>query len=616
MKAEHKAIVLSIILGLFAWVFDAVVDYLFFYEGPFWGILISDDPSQKVYIRPFIVAYLLTFGLLTSRSLAKLKRSEEVLRESKERLDKFMNSATDGFFLLDSELDYLEINKVGLEIIGLNKEEIVGKNVLDIVPDIKETGRYDKYMEVIKTGRPFFIDDFVPHPKFGDVHLALRAFKIENNLGIITIDITERKRAQEKIEHLNLVLRAIRKVNQLIAKEKDRDKLLKAICKSLIENRGYYNTWITVLDESGGIVTTADAGLGRDFLSMVERLKRGELPYCGRRALKQSEVVVIKDPLSTCSDCPLSGKYRGRGAMSVRLEYGGKVYGLLTVSIPTELTAKEEEQSLLKEVAEDIAFALHDIELEEEMKEKSKQIRNYARQMERAYKTLERAYLDMIQALVISVETRDPYTRGHSERVTQYSKEIAKKMGWKEQELKNLELACRIHDIGKIGISDRILLKNDKLTIAEWAEMKMHPVRGAEMLTFSEFLRPVIPIVRHHHERWDGKGYPDGLKGEEIPLGARIMAVADAFDAMSSTRPYRDTVDLNRIVEELKENARTQFDPQIVKIWLEILEEHRKIPDTQPLSIPNHQGPPSGANLKAIKKRQKKGCPPPKRKSS
>ncbi len=222
--------------------------------------------------------------------------------------------------------------------------------------------------------------------------------------------------------------------------------------------------------------------------------------------------------------------------------------------------------------------SLSDITIQEkaerELKKKSNMIRNYALQMRRAYKALEKAYLDVIHALVISVETRDPYTRGHSERVTQYSKEIAKKMGWKDKELNNLELACRIHDVGKIGVSDRILLKTGSLTIAEWAEMKMHPVKGAEMLTFSEYFQPVIPIVRHHHEKWNGQGYPDGLKGNKIPKGARILAVADAFDAMSSARPYRDAIDYKKIVKKLNESAGTQFDPQIVEIWLEIMEKY------------------------------------------
>jgi PAS domain S-box-containing protein len=180
-------------------------------------------------------------------------------------------------------------------------------------------------------------------------------------------EITERKRAEERIEHLNLVLRAIRRVNQLIARERDRDRLLQGACDGLIETRGYHNAWSALLDEAGGLVTTAEAGLGgEEFTLMVERLKRGELTACGRRALTQSGVVATEDPPSACADCPLSATYGGRGAMIVRMEHGRKVYGLLSASIPAHLTADREEQILFGEVAGDIAFALHSIELEEE----------------------------------------------------------------------------------------------------------------------------------------------------------------------------------------------------------------------------------------------------------
>ena len=179
-------------------------------------------------------------------------------------------------------------------------------------------------------------------------------------------EITERVRAEEKIEHLNLVLRAIRSVNQIIAKGKDRDRLLQGACESLIETRGYHNAWIAVMDEMGGLVTTAEAGLGKGFAPLVEQLKSGELPACGRMALSQPGVVVTEDPPSACADCPLAVSYAGRGAMTIRLEHGGKVYGLLSVSIPAHLVADAEEQVLFEEVAADIAFALHSIELEEE----------------------------------------------------------------------------------------------------------------------------------------------------------------------------------------------------------------------------------------------------------
>ncbi len=178
--------------------------------------------------------------------------------------------------------------------------------------------------------------------------------------------IAERKRAEERIEHLNLVLRAIRNVNQLITRERDRDRLLKGACDRLIETRGYYNAWIALLDKSGGFVTSAEAGLGGDFLPMVEPLKRGELTDCGQRALSQSQVVVTKDPSSNCPDCPLSSMYGGRGGMTVRLEYGDKVDGILCASIPTDFTSDEEEQTLFNGVADDIAFAVYGIQLEQE----------------------------------------------------------------------------------------------------------------------------------------------------------------------------------------------------------------------------------------------------------
>jgi len=190
------------------------------------------------------------------------------------------------------------------------------------------------------------------------------------------------RRREERIVHLNLVLRAIRNVNQLISREKDRDRLLKSACDTLIETRGYHNAWIALLDESGDLITTAEAGLGEVFLPLVEQLKRGELTDCGRRALKQSDVVITQDLLSTCADCPLSAGCGAKEAMTVRLEHGEKVYGLMSVSIPVDFTTDEEEEFLFAEVAGDIAFALHSIDLEEERKQAEAALQEYSERLE------------------------------------------------------------------------------------------------------------------------------------------------------------------------------------------------------------------------------------------
>ena len=158
--------------------------------------------------------------------------------------------------------------------------------------------------------------------------------------------------------------------------------MLQSACDNLVETRGYHSAWIALLDEAGGLMTTAEAGLGEPFLPLVEQLKRGGLTACGRRALSQPGAVVTEDPLSTCTDCPLADKYGGRGTMTVRLEYGGKVCGVLAVSIPADFIAHEEERSLLREVAGDIAFALHSIELEEERKRAEEALKEYSERLE------------------------------------------------------------------------------------------------------------------------------------------------------------------------------------------------------------------------------------------
>jgi len=193
--------------------------------------------------------------------------------------------------------------------------------------------------------------------------------QIDSNLLVRALRYAiERKRAEERIKHLNGVLRTIRSVNQLIVREKNRDRLLQDACACLIETRSYHNAWIVLLDESGGLVTTVEAGLGKGFLPMIEHMERGEWPACGQEALARPDVVAIKDPPSTCADCPLTANCGGGRAMTVRLEHGERTYGLLSVSIPADFATAGEEQSLFKEVAEDIAFALHSIGLEEKRK--------------------------------------------------------------------------------------------------------------------------------------------------------------------------------------------------------------------------------------------------------
>ena len=182
---------------------------------------------------------------------------------------------------------------------------------------------------------------------------------------------------------------------------------------------------------------------------------------------------------------------------------------------------------------------------------------------------------DTIHALAIAVEAKDPYTEGHIERVASYALSLGREFGLSEEELALLRKGAILHDVGKIGVSESILLKAGSLTEEEFERVKSHAVVGEKICQPLKQAGLILEVIRHHHERYDGKGYPDGLAGEDIPLGARIMAVADAYDALTSDRPYRHRLSMEEAIQVLKQEAGRQFDPKLVLAFVSMLETGR-----------------------------------------
>lgn len=199
-----------------------------------------------------------------------------------------------------------------------------------------------------------------------------------------------------------------------------------------------------------------------------------------------------------------------------------------------------------------------------------------ARRSFELYTKMGKMYLETIRALAAAIDAKDPYTKGHSERVTQTSEALARELNLPEREIDNIEYAALLHDIGKIGIDERILGKNDGLTSEEFKRIKEHTIIGAKIIEPIEFLKDSYKAIYHHHERYNGKGYPDGLKSEDIPILARIIAVADAYDAMGSDRPYRKKLNKDKILKELKDQSGKQFDPEVVKAFISVLKRERE----------------------------------------
>ncbi len=200
----------------------------------------------------------------------------------------------------------------------------------------------------------------------------------------------------------------------------------------------------------------------------------------------------------------------------------------------------------------------------------NKELARQKGEIENSYKRLDESYISTVIALSNAVDARDAYTAGHSSRVTKISRLISRELNMAEDDEHILEYAALFHDIGKLGIPDQILNKNGKLTDEEYKLVKKHPDIGVGILGKIDFLANAIPIIKHHHERFCGNGYPSGLKGKEIPLGARIIAIADTYDAMTTDRPYRKAFDHDTAVQEILKNSGTQFDVSLVDAFMRI----------------------------------------------
>jgi response regulator RpfG family c-di-GMP phosphodiesterase len=194
-------------------------------------------------------------------------------------------------------------------------------------------------------------------------------------------------------------------------------------------------------------------------------------------------------------------------------------------------------------------------------------------EVKRSDEGLQLAIIESIESLVKALEAKEPYTKGHSERVSMYAHLLAGKMNLDTKTILNITQAGRLHDIGKIAIRYDSLTKKENLTREEYEQFKLHPVVGANILKPMSFLSDIIPIILYHHERYDGKGYPHGIAGENIPFGARILAICDSFDVMTSERPYRTALAKEQVIHELKQNSGSQFDPSLVGNMLLLLEE-------------------------------------------
>lgn len=360
------------------------------------------------------------------------------------------------------------------------------------------------------------------------------------------------RRQKNRVMVLKEELQDIFKVNRTISSGIDLKKISSLIIRLTCELVHTDACLLYLLDENKKILTVnAGYGINEHFIKKMPALKVGE-GICGRVVKAKKPLAIYDtDKISLNAQKELISNEGFESLISVPVIFQDTVLGAITTYSKKPRHFFKEEIEILRIFASQVAIAIRE---------------------SRYYEDIHTNYFNTIHTLVLTIEARDPYTRGHTERVTKYALEVAHFIKMPRREREVLRYAGEVHDVGKISTPDFILNKPGPLNPTEMATVELHPVKGAEMLEPLEFLRPALPIVRHHHERYDGRGYPDGLKEEKIPLMSRILACADAFDAMTSERPYRKRkLSIEEALEEIKKNAGSQFDPHIASLFIKVI---------------------------------------------
>jgi len=347
-------------------------------------------------------------------------------------------------------------------------------------------------------------------------------------------------------------LEALFKIGTTITSSTEKKRVLTEVLKSARKLLKAKKGSLMLLDKEKGELSIEVAyGLPKKIVK-IARPKLGE-GIAGKVALEGRPRLMLKGIRESESKKSEKETHEIPSAISVPIRIKDNLIGVLNVSDrEDEDNFSSESVDLLMMLANQAAVALENSRLLQELHE---------------------LFVESITALANAIDARDPYTRGHSQRVTEYSLRICKHLPLSQEEIDYIQYAALLHDIGKIHIRDDILHKPGKLSESEFEEMQKHPAYGAKIMEPVKRFRTILPYMFHHHEKYTGKGYPYHLKGEEIPLAARIIAVADSFDAMTSDRPYRKGFSQEEAIMELERNAGTQFDPMIVEIFIKILKE-------------------------------------------
>jgi response regulator RpfG family c-di-GMP phosphodiesterase len=444
----------------------------------------------------------------------------------------------------EKALDFIRTNQVDLVLTDLIMGKKSGVDVLQQTIRSHPDG-----IVVLMTGHPT-IENAVTVLRSGAYDYLVKPFSMDTLKAVVKRGLEKQRLYRENINLKETV--SLYKISEAMGSTIRLDFLLNLILETAIKELDADMATVLLSDGKNGVLTPK-ASLGVPHEMLASGLLTGQDEIC-KWVIKNGRPRVFDGNDVGAQHLPSRLREAIGSAVAHPLMAKGKVMGILILirllgRVSPFSTGQLHSLSI---IASKAASALENSKLYEELKD---------------------SYLQTLTALANAVEARDIYTRGHTDRVCYMAQYLCREMGWNEEQLWEVKMGGILHDIGKIGVPDAVLNKGQTLTQAEFEIMKEHPACGARILEGISFLAPAVPFVLYHHERFDGKGYPYGLRNHQIPIQGRLMAVVDTFDAMTSDRPYRKAKTIRMALQEIKDCAGTQFDPDIAHLFLTIWEK-------------------------------------------
>ncbi len=506
-----------------------------------------------------------TFFSVVLRDISEKKSAEQILAEKEQRYRSTLDNMLEGCQIIGFDWRYLYLNAAAEKHNRRANEELLGKKYMDMWSGIEATEVFALIRRCMEERIAHQMENEFIFPDGTKGWFELSIQPAPEGIFILSQDITERKRIEiETLRRLQNI-QALQKIDQAIAGSLDLKLTLNVVLEQTKIELNVDAAAVLLFNPHTQILEFA-AGIGfRGKAIERSRLRLGE-GHGGRVALERRTVSVTNLFDAERSDqflrAPLLADEGLVTYFGTPLIAKGQVKGVLEVFQRTPFIPEQDWLDFLEVLAGQAAIAVDSASLFADLQHSNTELFN--------------AYDSTIEGWSHALDLRDKETEGHTLRVTEMTMRLAHAAGITESELVHVRRGALLHDIGKMGVPDNILLKPDKLTDEEWVAMRKHPIFAFELLSPIAYLRPALDIPYCHHEKWDGSGYPRGLKGEQIPLAARLFAVIDVWDALRSDRPYRQGWSKEKVIDHIKSLSGTHFEPKVVELFLNMMNEDDK----------------------------------------